>query len=301
MFETIYMIDIIQRIIDALSVGLTYALLALGLTLVFSIMGLINFAYGDIIMWCGYLLSTLTATGNQSWLFILFIVLFAAVLSIAMGVFAFRPFHGAPGMTLFLVSFGVSLSLQSIAILTFGEGPRVVITPEILSRVVEIGGLRMPVLQVVTLIVAAVVIAGLYILLHCTVLGLQLLATAENGTVARLLAIRPTRVLVSSFAISGIIAGIVAVLWLAQLGNVTPRTGLSPTMNAFVAIILGGLGSIRGAVIGGLALGALESLLIAFLPDSLLSYRATMTFGIVILILLFRPQGIAGRTIVTSK
>jgi branched-chain amino acid transport system permease protein len=295
------MIEALQQMVDALSVGSTYALLALGLTLVFSIMGLINFAYGDIIMWCGYILSLFATASAQNWLFMILVTFFAAILSIAMGYIAFRPFQGAPPITLLLTSFGVSLILQAAAILIFGEGPRVVLTPEILGRVIEIGAIRMPILQLVTLLVAIFVITGLYLLLHRTDLGLKLLATAENGTMARLLAIRSGRVIISAFAISGVIAGIVAVLWLAQIGNVTPRSGLTPTLNAFIAIILGGIGSIRGAVIGGLALGALESLLIALLPGDLLSYRAAIAFGIVIIILLLRPQGIAGRTVTISK
>jgi branched-chain amino acid transport system permease protein len=130
---------------------------------------------------------------------------------------------------------------------------------------------------------------------------MEIRAAAEDAATARLHAIRSARVLMLVFALSGFIAAIVAFIWFAQVGTVTPRGDFNPTLKAFIAVVLGGLGTVRGAVIGGIALGMLESVLAATLDAPLINFQQTLAFILVILILLFRPQGIAGKTIEVSK
>ena len=284
-----------QHVVDALSVGSTYALLALGLTLLFSVMGLINFAYGDLIVCCGYGLSVVEAVGISFWWAIPLIVVFATLLSVAIWFLAFRPFHEAPPITLLLTSFGVALALEAGAMLIFGPDPKAFAIPNSLGRVWTLGGVRFPLIEIVTIGVAALVVALLALLLRRTTLGLELLATAENRGVAQLMGVRANRVVMIAFAISGAIAGIVAVLELPRLGAVTSQAGLSPTIEAFVAIILGGLGSIRGAVFGGLVLGALETFFAAWLPENWLPYQQTFVFVLVAALVSLRPAGLAGR------
>jgi branched-chain amino acid transport system permease protein len=290
-----------QHVFDALSAGSTYVLLALGITLLFGVMGLVNFAYGDLIVWSGYLMALLAGWHVNVVVGAAAVVGLAVVLSVAMGETAFRPFRKAPPLTLLLTSFGVSLVLQASVRMIFGEGFRPVPTPTVLGNAVRLGGVRTSVLELVSLGTAAVVVVGLYVLLQRTTIGLQMRAYAEDSDVAGLMGVRTERILIAAFALSGVIAGIVAMLWFAKIGTVQPSGDLTPTIKAFIAIVIGGLGSVRGAVIGGLLLGAFESALAAYLSAGLLPYVEAFSFLLVILVLIARPQGVAGRTLELSR
>ncbi|MGH2991795.1 MAG: branched-chain amino acid ABC transporter permease [Solirubrobacterales bacterium] len=288
------MSDVLQQAVDALSVGSTYALLALGLTLVFSVMNLINFAYGMLLVWAAYAVIVLDDLGLPFLLIAPAVVVFVALLSMAIGRIAFRPFIGAPPITLLITSFGVLLVIQYLAILSFGEQPRVVPLPSFLNDVVEIGDIRVPVLELITIGTAGCVVLIYYGLINRTGFGAQIRAAAELPDIARLMGVKPDRVLAIVFAISGAIAGVVGLLWFAKVGAVTPRSDLGPTINAFIALVLGGLGSTRGALLGGLALGGIEVLMSATLPDSALGYSPAIVFAVVIAILILRPGGLSG-------
>jgi branched-chain amino acid transport system permease protein len=285
----------LQHLIDALSLGSTYALLALGLTLLFSVMGLINFAYGDTIVWCGYGFTVAASLGIGFWASVPLIILGAVAMTVAIWWVAFRPFRDANQVTLLLSSFGVALALEAAAVMIFGPSPKGIAIPNSLGHVFFVGGLRVPLIELITVVVAAVLIVGLYALLNRSNLGLGILATAENRSVAETLGVRGERTVFMVFVISGLIVGIVAVLLLSTLGAVTSTSGLSPTIKAFIAIVLGGLGSIRGAVWGGLLLGALETFMNAWLPGSLLPYQEALVFVVVILILSWRPGGLVSQ------
>lgn len=286
----------IQHVVDALSVGSTYALLALGLTLVFSVMNLINFAYGMMLVWSGYIAMGVINAGVPFVLTVPVVIIFATLLSMAIGRVAFRPFIGAPPITLLITSFGVLLVIQYIAIVIYGEGPRILQLPALFSKDAHIGAIRVPVLELITIGTGIVVVALFYALLQRTSFGAQLRAAAESPNVARLMGVKPDRVLMIAFAISGAIAGVVGLLWFAKVGALTPRSDLNPTIEAFIAVVLGGLGSIRGALLGGLALGALETLMDVALPNSALGYEQAIVFAVVIALLILRPSGLAGTT-----
>ncbi|TWD75091.1 amino acid/amide ABC transporter membrane protein 1 (HAAT family) [Kribbella amoyensis] len=288
------MTGVLQSVLDALSVGSMYALLALGLTLVFSVMNLINFAYGLLLVWTAYGVVLLGGAGLSFWLVVPLTILLATALSLLMGFVAFRPFIGAPQTTLLITSFGVLLVTQYVAVVIFGEAPRVLQVPEGFNKVLQAGDLRMPVLQLLTIGAAALTVLAFYLLLNRTPYGAQLRAAAELPDVARLMGIRPNRVLMIAFAISGVIAGIVGVLWFAKVGAVTPRSDLEPTLKAFIALVLGGLGRPAGAIYGGLLLGAIEVTMSAVLPGSAIRYTSALVFALVIAMLLARPQGVAG-------
>lgn len=290
------MTALIQHIVDALSVGSTYALLALGLTLVFSVMNLINFAYGMMLVWAGYIAMGVLNAGVPFVLMVPICVGFATLLSMAIGRLAFRPFIGAPPITLLITSFGVLLVIQYIAIVIYGEGPRILQLPSLFGQDANVGGVRVPVLELITIGSAIVVVGLFYALLERTTFGAQLRASAESPNVARLMGVKPDRVLMVAFAISGAIAGVVGLLWFAKVGALTPRSDLDPTIKAFIAVVLGGLGSIRGALLGGIALGALETLMNTALPSSALGYEQAIVFAAVIAILILRPAGLSGTT-----
>jgi branched-chain amino acid transport system permease protein len=285
---------VLQRLLDVLSVGSTYALLALGLTLVYSVMNLINFAYGMMLVWSAFVAVVLVNAGVPTALVVLICIAFSALLSVAVGRVAFRPFLTAAPVTLLITSFGVELLLQYAALVIFGENPRILKVPAYLTQVYHVGGLRIPTSELATIVTALLVVAALYLVLNRTSFGIQIRAAAELPDVARLMGISPGLVLTAVFAISGVIAGVVGLLWFAQVGAITPRSDLDPTFKAFIAIVLGGLGNTRGAIVGGLALGAIEVLLSAVLPNSALGYSDAIVFAIVIGILLLRPSGLVG-------
>jgi branched-chain amino acid transport system permease protein len=291
------MTTFIQHVVDALSVGSTYALLALGLTLVFSVMNLINFAYGMMLVWSAYAAYVMLDHGVPFALMVPLCVLFATLLSMAIGRVAFRPFIGAPAITLLITSFGVLLVIQYLAILFFGEQPRILRLPSFFGDVAVIGSIRVPVLELITIGTAAVVVAVFYLVLDRTAFGAQLRAAAELPDVTRLMGVKPDRVLMVAFAISGAIAGVVGLLWFAKVGAITPRSDLDPTIKAFIALVLGGLGSTRGAILGGLALGALEVALSSTLSGDALGYQPAIVFAAVIAILILRPRGLSGTTL----
>ena len=288
------MTTFVQHVIDALSVGSTYALLALSLTLVFSVMNLINFAFGMMLVWGGYAAIVLLDWGVPFALMVPLCIAFSVLLSMAIGRVAFRPFIGAPAITLLITSFGVLLVIQYAAIVIFGEGPRILQLPDFFSEVKHIGGLRIPALEIITIVSALVVVAIFYGLLNRTAFGAQIRASAEQPQVTRLMGVKPDRVLMIVFAISGAITGVAALLWWAKVGAITPRSDLEPTIEAFIALVLGGLGSARGALIGGLALGAVEEFMTTTLPSSALGYQPAIVFAAVIAILLVRPRGLSG-------
>lgn len=288
------MTTFLQHVIDALSVGSTYALLALSLTLVFSVMNLINFAFGMMLVWGGYAAVVLLDAGVPFALMVPLCIAFSVLLSMAIGRVAFRPFIGAPAITLLITSFGVQLVIQYIAIVMFGEGPRILQLPTFFSEVKRLGGLRIPALEIITIVTAIVVVATFYSVLNRTAFGAQIRASAEQPAITRLMGVKPDRVLMLVFAISGAITGVAALLWFAKVGAITPRSDLEPTIEAFIALVLGGLGSVRGALIGGLALGAVEEFMTSTLPSSALGYQPAIVFATVIAILLIRPAGLSG-------
>lgn len=295
------MTTFVQHVIDALSVGSTFALLALSLTLVFSVMNLINFAYGMMLVWGGYAAIVLLDAGVPFALMVPLCIGFSVLLSMAIGRIAFRPFIGAPAITLLITSFGVLLVIQYAAIVIFGEGPRILQLPAFFSEVKRIGGLRIPALEIITIVTAVIVVALFYALLNRTAFGAQIRASAEQPEVSRLMGVNPNRVLMIVFAISGAITGVAALLWFAKVGAITPRSDLEPTIEAFIALVLGGLGSVRGALIGGLTLGAVEELMATTLPANALGYQPAIVFAAVIAILLVRPAGLSRAGVGVAK
>lgn len=291
----------VQHVIDALSVGSTYALLALSLTLVFSVMNLINFAFGMMLVWAGYAAIVMLDAGVPFAAMVPLCIIFSILLSMAVGRVAFRPFIGAPAITLLITSFGVLLVMQYVAIVCFGEGPKILQSPAVLGDVVEIGDVRIPVLEIVTIATSVVVVLAFYALLNRTAFGAQIRAAAELPQVTRLMGVSPDRVLMTVFAISGAIAGVAGLLWFVKAGAITPRSDLDPTIKAFIALVLGGLGSTRGALIGGLTLGAVEVGMSAVLPAAALGYQPSIVFAAVIAILIVRPGGLGGTKLETAR
>jgi branched-chain amino acid transport system permease protein len=289
---------LVQHAIDAISLGSLYALFALGVALVFGIMGLINFAHGELIMAGGY---ALIYIGHPVWpLLVLGTLAIVVVLAVAIERSAFRPVRGANPITLLVTSFALSYLLQNLAQVIFGSIPKVTNLSTGLSQSFTIGSVTIPKLNVVTIGVTLLLLVALTLFLNRTPLGVQMRAAAENFRMARVLGVRANTVIATAFAISGVLAGVAAILLVAQTAVVTPTMGSSPVLVAFIATILGGMGSLRGAVLGGLVLGVITVALQAYLPLELRYYRDAFAYGAVIAMLLLRPQGlIVAKSVVT--
>jgi branched-chain amino acid transport system permease protein len=281
---------IVQTFVDAVSVGGLYALTALGIGLIFGVMRLINFAHGELIMIAGYTL--LLFFGQPAAVAMIAAFVAAVALALATERAAFRPLRSADPATLLISSFAVSFFLQKTLILFVGSRPKGIDFLPALSRQVDFLGIRLQSLQIVTIVVSAVLLGGLTWFLQATRLGLQMRAAAEDFRMARVLGVRANRVIAVAFAMSGILAATVSCLVVAQTGIVQPRMGLQLVIIAFVGTVIGGLGSLTGAALGGFLVGAGTILLQALLPPDLRVFREAFVFVAVTLVLLFRPQGL---------
>lgn len=290
----------LQQLVNALSLGGTYALLALGLAVVFSIMGLINFAHGELMTAAGYGLCFALIVGMPFGVAVIFALAVAIVLVLLMERTAFRPVRRASGTTLLLKSFAVSAILRVLFQNFISARPKPVPMPMSLSGTIEIGGLHIGVIQATSILVTVIMLVGLNLFLRTTVLGRAMRAASEDFAIVRLMGIRANAVVATAFAISGLMAGVAGILWVAQRGSVDPLMGFLPVLKAFIAAIIGGLGSLSGAVAGGFLLGFIEIFLQAYLPESLLSYRDAFTILLVIAVLLFAPQGLLARKTVVK-
>jgi len=280
----------LQHVIDAITYGSQFALYALGIALIFGIMGLINFAHGELIMVGAYMIVLI---GRPGWPIVLIATLAVTVVfALGMERIAFRPLRGASPPTLLIASFAVSYGLQNLAILIEGSAPKGTHLSAWLSESYQIGSISVPKLDIVTVAVTIVLLAGLGLFLQRTRMGVQMRASAEDFRMARILGVKANTVISTAFGISGLLAGVGAYLLVAQTGEVSPDVGSNPLLFAFVATVLGGIGSLRGAVVGGYVLGAIFVGLQSYLPLELRSYRDAFAFAAVIAMLLVRPQGL---------
>jgi len=286
------MTNLAQSLIDALALGGLYALIAIGITLTYTVMGMMNFAQGEFIMLPAYALFALAGVP--------FAVAVSGALAagIAIAVLAervaFRPVRNADLAAQLVTSLAVATILQNVVSATVDARAQSVATPPLLSESSQVGGLSVPNLEILTLALTVTVLGGLGWLLYRTRTGLEMRAAAENFEMARLLGVRANRVITIAFAISGALAAIAGVLIVMQTGQVSPTMGLTPVLVGFIAVVIGGFGRIFGAVIGGLVLGVLSSLLGTYLPDGLVPFRDAIVFSLPVAILIVRPQGLLG-------
>lgn len=278
-----------QFVVDALGTGSLYALCALGVALVFGVMGLINFAHGELIMVGGY---TLALT---SWLppaaSIAVTVVAVSTMALLTERVAFRPLRGADGETLLVTSFGVSFLVQSVALLVFGAlGTGVAVLPS-LSASMDVLGIRVRASDMLAIILASVLLVSLVLFLRSAP-GIRMRAAAEDFDVARILGVRSNRVVATAFALSGILAAAVALILVIQRGLVSPSFGVTTMLMAFIAVAIGGIGSLLGAVVGGYVLGLAEVAMQVLLPTEFRPYRDAVVFVIVLVLLVVRPNGL---------
>ena len=283
---------LLQFVLDVLSLGSLYALMALGLVIVYGILKLVNFAYGELVMVAGYSLYLLNATPFP-WLAMAFVAILMAIAAGMMTEFvAFRPVRTKSVTAVLITSFAFSTLLQNAALLFISPRARNVPLPDIFTRSVEILDVVIPIRNLITIACALLMLLVFSFALKRTVLGLALRAAASQFRMARMVGIPANMIISLAFAISGLFAGVVAILWLGRIGSVVPGIGLEPLLVAFIATVIGGMRSLVGAVVGGYLLALIDVSLNYSLSQNLLHFRDAFTFTFVILILLFRPSGL---------
>lgn len=286
------MTEAVTFVIDVLSLGSLYALMALGLVLVYGILRLVNFAYGELIMIAGYALYLQNGSALP-WLVMAVIAILASIVaSVATERIAFRPIREKSLTAMLITSFAVSTLLQNAALLLISPRARVVPLPDIFTESFTVGSILVQYRDLFSILVTFAMLATFTLLLNRTVLGIALRAAADNFRMTRMLGVPANLVISTAFAISGLLAGTVALFWLGRTASVTPGIGLEPLIVAFVATVLGGIQSLVGAVLGGYLLAFMTVAINTFLPQALVDYRQAFTFALVILVLLFRPEGL---------
>jgi branched-chain amino acid transport system permease protein len=287
---------VVEQMINGLILGSMYSLVAIGFTMIYSILRLINFAHGDILMLGSFVTLGLVTLGLP-WPVLAVLVLVAGAL-IGLGVerVAFRPIREAPQVTGFIASLALSVLLQNLGVMLFTAQPRNFFFPEYMQKLIAFGEMSIRVLDLVIVSSSIFLIAVLLLVVKKTRLGIAIRATAENLQVSRLMGIRVNKIIMYTFAIGSGLAAYAGMLWGGKFGQINPLMGFVPGLKAFVAAVIGGVGSLLGGVIGGYILGFGEVLFVGLLPSEASGYRDAFVFGLLIIILLVLPQGLFGKS-----
>ncbi len=280
-------------LIDGLSLGSIYALIALGYTMVYGIAKMLNFAHGDVIMVGAYaIVITLSYTASPVAAVVVAVVL-CTVLGIAIEKIAYKPLRGASPLAVLITAIGVSYFLQGIAQLVFGSQPKPVDAIwRKLPQVPALNSLGITTAAVVTLVCCVIIMVALTLFIKCTKTGRAMLAVSEDRGAAVLMGINVNRIITVTFAIGSALAAFAGMFYLFQIPNTEPTLGAMPGITAFTAAVIGGIGSIPGAMVGGILLGVVEKLCLA---SPLSSYTVAIKFSLLIVILLVKPTGLLGK------
>ena len=287
----------ISYLVNGLSLGSVYALIALGYTMVYGIAKMLNFAHGDVIMIGAYVaLITMKQAGLPTWVAILISIIACTVLGILMERVAYKPLRNATSsLAVLITAIGVSYLLQNVALLIFGSNARqftsVVNVP---SLKLADGALSISGVTMVTIATCLIIMVGLTQFINKTKVGQAMLAVSEDQGAATLMGIDVNRTIAITFAIGSALAAIAGALLCSTYPSLTPYTGSMPGIKAFVAAVFGGIGSIPGALIGGVLLGVIENLSKAYISSQL---SDAIVFSVLIVVLLVRPTGILGKKI----
>ena len=290
------MINFLSYLINGISLGSVYAIIALGYTMVYGIAKMLNFAHGDIIMVGGFTTFTVVSTmGGSPLLGVLAAVVVCTVLGVTVERVAYRPLRGASPLAVLITAIGVSYLLQNVALLIFGSNARqftsvVNVPPLKLAG----GALSISGVTIVTIAACIIIMIGLMLFINKTKIGQAMLAVSEDRGAATLMGINVNGAIAVTFAIGSALAAIAGVLLCSAYPSLTPYTGSMPGIKAFVAAVFGGIGSIPGALIGGVLLGVIENLAKAYISSQL---SDAIVFSVLIIVLLVRPTGILGKKI----
>ncbi len=284
-----------QQLINGISLGALYGLIAVGYTMVYGIIRLINFAHGDIVMMSCYFAFFGYALFNLPW-WVAFLgaTALTTLLGILIDMGAYRPVRNAPRISALITAIGVSFLLENFALVVWGGRPKPFFRPDIFGEVLTVGRVHILVLGIWTPVITIALLFALLYIIHRTKVGLAMRSVSRDMETTRLMGVNVNRIISLTFALGSAMAAAGGMMWAMKYPQVNPFLGVIPGLKAFVAAVLGGIGNVVGAVLGGFLLGVAEILLVAVAP-ALAGYRDAIAFVILIAVLIFRPTGIMGQ------
>ncbi|MDR3230064.1 MAG: branched-chain amino acid ABC transporter permease [Synergistaceae bacterium] len=286
----------IQNFINALGLGSLYGLIAIGYTMVYGILRLINFAHGDIFMLGAYFMFFATIRYKLPWAVgVLLAIAGSTICGLLVDRIAYRPLRSAPRISALISAIGVSFFLESLATVLFTGMPRAVLQPEWLMQpmLIRDGGIRLMPLGIMVPVISFILVGALLWVVHKTKPGLAMRSISFDIETTRLMGVSVDKIIALTFALGSALAALAGIMWALRYPRVEPFMGMFPGFKAFIAAVFGGIGSIPGAMIGGLTLGFVEIMSIAFFP-TLSGYRDAFAFVLLIVILLVKPTGLMG-------
>ena len=287
----------LQQFVNALSLGSLYALIAIGYTMVYGILRLINFAHGDIFMVGGYLAFYGVSTFLMPWwLAVIVAIVLTTVFGVGLERVAYRPLRDSPRISIMISAIGASFLLENLAIVLFNARPKAFPVPAFFAQNFIVGGVHIASVSLIIPVVTAVILAALLWIVHRTRVGMAMRAVSTDIEAARLMAIDVNRIVSITFAIGSALAAVGGILWALKYPRLEPLMGIMPGLKCFIAAVIGGIGSIAGAVLGGLLLGVIELMTIAFMPE-LTGYKDAFAFVLLIVVLLVKPTGLLGKNL----
>ncbi|MDR2808403.1 MAG: branched-chain amino acid ABC transporter permease [Spirochaetaceae bacterium] len=285
----------LQYLTNALSLGSLYALIAIGYTMVYGILRLINFAHGDIFMLGGYIaFYCMTLLIMPWWAAFIVSLGLTGLFGVCLERVAYQPLRHSPKISIMISAIGASFLMENLATVIFGGRPKGFIVPEIFNQIVHIGSISFVNISLYIPVITAVLLVVLLAIVQKTKTGMAMRAVSTDLAAARLMGIDVNRVVSFTFGIGSVLAAIGGIMWSLKYPQLNPTMGMIPGLKCFIAAVIGGIGNIAGAVLGGLLLGFIEIMLIAFLP-TLTGYRDAFAFILLIIVLLVKPSGLLGK------
>lgn len=284
----------LQHLANGISLGSLYALIAIGYTMVYGILRLINFAHGEIFMLSTYVALYGVAMFTLPWqLAFLLAILLTGLMGVLIEKAAYSPLRESPKMSVLISAIGISFFLQNLGLVIFTGRPKTFPRPDFFAKMFDIGGIKIMSLTFVIPVVTAIFLAILVFLVNKTKMGMAMRAVSKDFETARLMGIDVDKIISYTFFIGSALAAVGGIMWGMKFPRIDPLLGLLPGLKCFIAAVVGGIGSITGAVIGGFFLGLGEIMLVAFFPE-FSGYRDAFAFVLLIIILLVKPTGIIG-------
>lgn len=286
-----------QHLVNGVSLGSLYALIAIGYTMVYGILRLINFAHGDIFMMGAYFAFYSIVVFSMPWFVAVIVaIIITSILGIIIEKAAYKPLRNAPKTSVLISAIGVSFLLESVATVAFGGAPKSFPQIALFTDNITIGSVTMQKLTVIIPVVTVVLLVGLLYLVNHTKVGMAMRAVSRDYETSALMSINTNRIISITFIIGSLLASVGGIMWGLKYTTLLPLMGLMPGIKCFIAAVIGGIGDIKGAVLGGFILGLSEVMLVAFAPG-LTGYRDAFAFVLLIVILLVKPEGIMGKNI----
>ncbi|MGI6730417.1 MAG: branched-chain amino acid ABC transporter permease [Anaerovoracaceae bacterium] len=285
----------ISQLVNGLKLGSVYAIVAIGYSMVYGILRLINFAHGDIMTVGVYtILVLMTAFGMPLWITVIISIFIAIAVGLIAERVAYRPLRSAGEETTLVSSLAVSIFIQNLMVMLFSPQRRAFHLPDYLTQLHEVGTIRLSTMNIITFVAVIVVLLVLSYVIKNTKIGMAMRACSDNMNAAKLMGININTIVVIAFIIGSGLAALSGLMLAGEYKTIDPLMGFVPGLKAFCAAVLGGIGSLGGAVLGGFIMGIAEMLFAGLMPTEITAYRDAFVFALLIIVLLIRPNGILG-------